>query len=90
MLKTPLLILALALIGLAPWHASRAETLVEVVLADHLDDRRGFCIDIVGYKQRAKPQRGLQAHSCYSYQGEIGVDGHHRPEGHGDSVRDRR
>ena len=63
--------------GLTPWNASHAEALVEVVIADHLDDSRGFCIYIVGYKQRAKPHRGLrglQAHSCYSYQGKIAVD----------------
>ena len=39
-----------------------------------LDDQRGYCIDIRGHKERAKVQRGLQAHTCYSYQGQIGVD----------------
>ena len=51
-----------------------AGDVVEVLLVDRLDDQRGFCLDIRGYKQRAKPDRGLQAHSCYSYQGQIGVD----------------
>ncbi len=51
-----------------------AGDLVEVVLVDRLDDPRGFCLDIRGHKQRARPNRGLQAHSCYSYQGQIGVD----------------
>ena len=39
-----------------------------------LDDQRGYCIDIRGHKEQAKVQRGLQAHTCYSYQGQIGVD----------------
>lgn len=53
---------------------SAAAALVEVVLADRLDEPRGFCIDIVGSQQRAVPAQGLQAHSCYSYQGRIAVD----------------
>mgnify|MGYP001222549096 CR=1 FL=1 len=48
--------------------------LVEIKLIDNLDDKRGFCIDIKGYKSRAKIERGLQAHTCYSYQGEIAID----------------
>ena len=48
--------------------------LVEIQLMNKLDDQRGFCIDIRGHKERAKVQRGLQAHTCYSYQGQIGVD----------------
>ena len=48
--------------------------LVELQLRERLDEARGFCIDIRGHKKRAKVRQGLQAHSCYSYQGEIGVD----------------
>ena len=48
--------------------------LVEIKLIHNLDDKRGFCIDIKGYKSRAKIERGLQAHTCYSYQGEIAID----------------
>ena len=48
--------------------------LIEIKLIDNLDDKRGFCIDIKGYKSRAKIERGLQAHTCYSYQGEIAID----------------
>ena len=48
--------------------------LVEIKLIDNLDDKRGFCIDIKGHKSRAKIERGLQAHTCYSYQGEISID----------------
>jgi len=47
---------------------------VEIYLLDPLDDSRNFCIDIVGSKANANSQRGLQAHTCYSYQGEISVD----------------
>lgn len=54
--------------------AAHADAVVEVVLVDRLDDPRGYCLDILGYKQRAKLERGLQGHSCYSYQGEVGVD----------------
>ena len=48
--------------------------LVEIKLLNNLDDERGFCIDIKGHKSRAKVNRGLQAHTCYSYQGEIAID----------------
>ena len=48
--------------------------LAEIQLVSKLDDQRGYCIDIRGHKARAKVQRGLQAHTCYSYQGKIGVD----------------
>ena len=48
--------------------------LVEIQLVDKLDEQRGFCIDIRGHKERAKVHRGLQAHTCYSYQGQLGVD----------------
>jgi len=51
-----------------------AGTLVEIQLIDKLDEQRGFCIDIRGHKERAKAHRGLQAHTCYSYQGQLGVD----------------
>lgn len=54
--------------------AAQAGEVVEVVLVDRLDDARGYCLDILGYKQRARLDRGLQGHSCYSYQGAVGVD----------------
>ena len=47
---------------------------VEIYLLNKLDDYRGYCIDIKGYKSKAKINRGLQAHTCYSYQGKIAVD----------------
>lgn len=55
------------------WSKSGVD-LVEIKLLNDLDDKRGFCIDIKGYKFRAKIKRGIQAHTCYSYQGEISID----------------
>ena len=48
--------------------------IVEIYLLDNLDDERGYCLDIKGHKSRAKIEKGLQAHTCYSYQGGIAVD----------------
>ena len=47
---------------------------VEVYLLSDLDEPRGFCLDIRGYKSSANIDRGLQAHTCYSYQGSVAVD----------------
>jgi len=47
---------------------------VEVYLLDNLNDSRGFCIDMTGYKANADINKDLQAHSCYSYQGSVSVD----------------
>jgi len=46
----------------------------EVYLLNNLNDSRGFCIDMTGYKTSADVNKALQAHSCYSYQGSISVD----------------
>ena len=47
---------------------------IEIYLLDTLNDSRSYCIDMIGYKNDADPSKSLQAHSCYSYQGEISVD----------------
>ena len=47
---------------------------VEVYLLNTLNDSRGYCIDMMGYKTNSDVNKSLQAHSCYSYQGEISVD----------------
>ena len=47
---------------------------VEIYLLNQLDDPRGFCIDVRGHKLKAKIDKELQAHTCYSYQGEISPD----------------
>ena len=62
-----------ALSGYTLKEGNRGST-VEIYLLDPLEDSRNFCIDIVGSKANADTQRGLQAHTCYSYQGEITVD----------------
>ena len=51
-----------------------ARTSVEVTLVDKLDEPRGFCLDTIGYKHRARPEAGLHTHSCYSYEGQLAVD----------------
>ena len=55
------------------WSKSEID-LVEIKLINNLDDKRGFCIDIKGHKKKKKIERGLQAHTCYSYQGDVAVD----------------
>lgn len=48
---------------------------VEITLVDNLDGNlSGYCIDILGSKSNATPERGIQAHTCYSYQGALGID----------------
>jgi hypothetical protein len=46
----------------------------EVYLLNNLNDSRGFCIDMSGYKTNADVNKALQTHSCYSYQGSVSVD----------------
>jgi hypothetical protein len=70
MTRTLLTAIFLTLFSQTAWGVN----LAEVQLVNKLDDQRGYCIDIRGHKERAKVQRGLQAHTCYSYQGQIGVD----------------
>jgi len=59
----------------------QGSALVEVVLAARLDEPRGYCLDVVGHQNKATPTRGLQTHSCYSYQGRLGVDQRSTPIG---------
>lgn len=51
-----------------------ATSSVEIYLENILDEPRGFCLDIVGFKSNADPNKGLQAHTCYSYQGSVAID----------------
>ncbi|PVB60461.1 ricin-type beta-trefoil lectin domain protein [Labrenzia sp. 011] len=55
--------------------AARAEP-VEIYLTDKLDNiQNGYCLDIGGAKGwDAKPESGLQGHTCYSPLGALGVD----------------
>ena len=66
--------LAFIVLGLLLITPSQADENVEVYLLNQLDDSRGFCIDVRGHKFKAQINKGLQAHTCYSYQGEISPD----------------
>ena len=68
------LTLAVILGNVGHSHALQ-KRVVEIYLTNQLDDERGFCVDIKGHKTRAKIDRGLQAHTCYSYQGSIHYGG---------------
>ena len=48
--------------------------MVEIYSVNSLDEPRGFCLDIKGYKESADIKKGLQVHTCYSYQGNIAID----------------
>ena len=72
-LTTLITILFFSFLSSPSWSKSEVD-LVEIKLLNNLDDKRGFCIDIKGHKFGAKISRGIQAHTCYSYQGEIAVD----------------
>ena len=55
---------------------------VEVTLKDGLDGNlNGYCLDIKGGGRNIDPSRGLQAHTCYSYRGDLGTDQSIDPEG---------
>ena len=67
-------ILGIVVLGLLLITSSQADDNVEIYLLNQLDDPRGFCIDIKGHKLKAQINKGLQAHTCYSYQGKISPD----------------
>ena len=70
-MKKNLAFIVLVLLLITP---SQADDNVEVYLLNQLDDPRGFCIDVRGHKYKAQVNKGLQAHTCYSYQGKISSD----------------
>lgn len=48
---------------------------VEVALRDRLDGVvSSYCLDIAGGNRNVDPANGLQAHTCYSYRGDLGAD----------------
>jgi len=54
---------------------------VEVTLKDRLDGNlNGYCLDIRGGGRNIDPSQGLQAHTCYSYRGDLGPDQAFDPE----------
>ena len=55
---------------------------VEVTLKDGLDGNlNSYCLDIKGGGQNIDPSEGLQAHTCYSYRGDLGTDQAIDPDG---------
>ena len=70
-MKKNFILIVLGLLLITP---SQADDNVEVYLLNQLDDSRGFCIDVRGHKFKAQINKGLQAHTCYSYQGKISPD----------------
>ena len=67
----PLLVALMALTGV---FFAQAES-VEITLSDNLDGiLNSYCLDIAGGNQNVDPANGLQAHTCYSYRGELGSD----------------
>ena len=67
-------LLAIVVLGFSLITPSQAINNVEIYLLNQLDDPRGFCIDIKGHKLKAQINKGLQAHTCYSYQGKVSPD----------------
>lgn len=52
-----------------------SDEMVEITLIDVLDGvTSSYCIDIAGGNKNIDITKGLQAHTCYSYRGEIGTD----------------
>lgn len=48
---------------------------VEITLVDELDGKlNSYCLDIKGGGPDVDPADGLQAHTCYSYRGDLGRD----------------
>ena len=48
---------------------------VEITLLDPLDGvLNSYCLDISGGNESVDPANGLQAHTCYSYDGDLGTD----------------
>jgi len=49
-----------------------SDNVVEVMLVSKSEETRGYCLDIAGGKGNTAPlDKGLQAHTCYSYTGNI-------------------
>lgn len=48
---------------------------VEITLQTDLDGiLNSYCLDIAGGNKNVDPAKGLQAHTCYSYRGDLGTD----------------
>ena len=60
--------------------ANKNEDRHATIAIDTLDDFF-VCLDIKGGGRNVDPSRGLQAHTCYSYRGDLGTDQALDPEG---------
>lgn len=68
-------LLTLVAAGLMSFAGFASAEKVEIALTDKLDTTTNeYCFDIMGGGQNVDPSRGLQAHTCYSYRGELGPD----------------
>lgn len=62
------------LIALAFTAPVQAEN-VEITLIDKLDGvTSSYCLDVMGGNTNVDITKGLQAHTCYSYKGDLGID----------------
>ncbi|GAD03897.1 RICIN domain-containing protein [Agarivorans albus] len=76
-MKASLLTISAALLTVTPFLAqsSADENVAEIMLVSNLEEARGYCLDIAGGKGANAPlDKGLQAHTCYNYTGEISED----------------
>lgn len=61
--------------GLLSFASFASAENVEIALTAALDTTtNAYCFDIKGGGQNVDPAGGLQAHTCYSYRGELGPD----------------
>jgi len=74
-MKTQFAILAIATFATSVVSSVVSADPVEMMLSNKLDGNLdSYCLDISGSKQNAKVSKGLQTHTCYAYQGEMGID----------------
>ncbi len=70
-MKTQFVILAFATFTTSIVSADQVEMMLSNKLDGNLDS---YCLDISGSKQNANVSKGLQTHTCYAYQGKMGID----------------
>lgn len=59
----------------APTEKSADADIVEIALNDPLDGATNeYCLDIAGGRENVDPANGLQGHTCYSRDGNLGTD----------------
>lgn len=64
-----------AVLLMLTFAAAAAAERVEITLVDELDGiLNSYCLDIAGGNENVDTVNGLQAHTCYSYRGDLGTD----------------